>query len=456
MTSDRTPGGGSTKRVTIGQVRYATVIAFLAWTFAAYDFILFGTLLPEIGKDLGLTETDQSALATSVALGGVVTGLCVGYFVDRFGRKFGLIMTTGGAGLASALTALAGVVSLPLLIVIRAFAGLGIAEQGVNGVYLSELYSASDSKTLAKRRGFVFSWVQGGFPVGALIAAGLTALLLPRVGWQGCFIFAAVPALLVAAAATRLRETPQFEAIRDARTAAALDEQPAERHGPALKRNADWKEIFRKPTRRTTLVLACCHILNWFPAQVFSVLGTTVLVSVHNISFSSSLMILLLSNGVAYLGYLFFGYFGDRLGRRNMIAFGWIVGGVILGVMLYGPSNYSVVVTLYSLGLFFNIGPYACVVFFLGESFESKVRGTGAAFCTGIGPVGAILASAGATAILGAGGDWQQAALYFGVIPCVLSGLLVLLARNPVARSESDLLEDFASDGDPGPRPSWK
>jgi len=46
--------GVDTSPVTIGQVKYATVIAFLAWTFAVYDFILFGMLLPEIGKSLHL------------------------------------------------------------------------------------------------------------------------------------------------------------------------------------------------------------------------------------------------------------------------------------------------------------------------------------------------------------------------------------------------------------------
>ena len=434
--------GVDTSPVTIRQVKYATVIAFLAWTFAVYDFILFGMLLPEIGKSLKLDGAGQARLATYVALGGVVVALCVGPVVDKFGRRFGMVFTVGGAGVASALTALAGRINPFMLVGIRSIAGLGYAEQGVNGAYLSELYAACDNEKLAKRRGTVYSLVQGGWPIGALLASGLTAVLLPILGWQGCFVFAAIPSLIVALAATRLRESPQFEKIR------------AARHDPTAAEHAHTghvglRGILTGEARRTSLTLGGSHILNWFPVQVFSVLGTTVLVNVHGVSFSNSLVILLLSNLVAYAGYLTHGFFGDRIGRRNVIATGWILGGLVLTVMLYGPHNTALVIALYSVGLFFLIGPYSCMLFFVGESYDSHVRGTGASFVTGVGPIGAVIASAGATAILGAGGHWQIAALLFGAIPCTLSGLLVLASRNVrpthnLIPDPSPAIDDFA------------
>lgn len=441
--------GVDTSPVTIRQVKYATVIAFLAWTFAVYDFILFGMLLPEIGKSINLDAAGQARLATFVALGGVVVALCVGPVVDKFGRRFGMVFTVGGAGIASALTALAGRISPVLLVGIRSMSGLGYAEQGVNGAYLSELYAACDNEKLAKRRGTVYSLVQGGWPIGALLAAGLTAVLLPILGWQGCFVFAAVPSLIVALAATRLRESPQFEKIRAARHALHHDPAAAEEH--AHTGHVGLRGILTGAARRTSLVLGGSHILNWFPVQVFSVLGTTVLVQVHGVSFSNSLVILLLSNLVAYAGYLVHGFFGDRFGRRNVIGAGWIMGGLVLTVMLYGPHNTAVVIALYSIGLFFLIGPYSCMLFFVGESYDSHVRGTGASFVTGVGPIGAVIASAGATAILGAGGHWQIAALLFGAIPCTLSGLLVLAARNVrpthnLIPDPSPAIDDFAAE----------
>src|SRR3954470_8228873 len=127
------------KPVTNKQIRFATVMAFLAWAFAVYDFILFGTLLPEIGNDLGLDEAGQATLVTWISIGAVLLGLLAGPVVDKFGRKAGVGFTTAGAGIASALTALAGFVAAPVLVLIRSISGLGLSEQGVNGAYLSEL-----------------------------------------------------------------------------------------------------------------------------------------------------------------------------------------------------------------------------------------------------------------------------------------------------------------------------
>ena len=47
----------------------------------------------------------------------------------------------------------------------------------------------------------LYAWkgLAGGYP-------GLFALLLPIIGWQGCFIFAAIPAIVIAIMARKLKE----------------------------------------------------------------------------------------------------------------------------------------------------------------------------------------------------------------------------------------------------------
>jgi MFS family permease len=422
--------------VQIKELRFATIIAFLAWAFAVYDFILFGTLLPEIGRETGLNEASQASLATFVAIGTVIVALAAGSLVDRFGRRAGMVVTVGGAGVCSALTALAGVFGMVPLIVLRSLAGLGYAEQGVNGAYLSELYSASDDPRVKRYQGLIYSLVQGGWPVGALLAAALTVVLLPHVGWRGCFIFAAVPSLTVAVMATRLRESPQFEALQYARKqrhAGKLDLRSG-----ATSKDSSFRDIFTGTMLRSSLALGLAHVLNWFGVQLFAVLGTTVITRVHGISFSNSLIVLLLSNIVAYVGYVCHGYLGDKLGRRNVIAAGWMLGGVAFALMLLGPSRFWVVIGLYSVGQFFLIGPYSCMLYFVGESYESRVRGTGAAFVTGIGPVGAIIASALATEGLKMSIGWRAIALFCGALPCFLSGIAVLCARS-VASNRRDV-----------------
>lgn len=433
------------KPVTGRQVRYATIIALLAWAFAVYDFILFGTLLPKVGETFGWDAARQAEIATWVALGTVAVALGVGPVVDRFGRRAGVMFTVGGAALCSALTAVVGSFGALPLIIVRALSGLGYAEQAVNGTYLSELYSSAEDERLVAKRGFIYSLVQGGWPIGALLAAGLTAVLLPRVGWAGCFLFAAVPSLGVAIGAYWLRESPQFEAIKAVRALHARGSvREAERLAAASgvidsHDHAGFATIFSGPMRRATVALGGSHLLNWFAVQVFGVLGTTVLIAVHHVSFENSLIILLLSNAMAYLGYLAHGFLGDRLGRRNVIAGGWMIGSLVFTAMLYAPHNTTLIVALYGLGQFFVIGPYSCLLFFVGESYPTAVRATGASAVNGIGPMGAVFAGLAATALLKSGHDWQAAAFYCGAIPCFLSGAMMLLARPVHSATEAEI-----------------
>ena len=73
---------------------------------------------------------------------------------------------------------------------------------------------------------------------------------------------------------------------------------------------------------RRVRFLSLAILLNWSAIQVFSVLGTSVIVSVHKLSFENSLWILVLSNLVGFIGYLIHGWLGDRIGRRHRACHG--------------------------------------------------------------------------------------------------------------------------------------
>ncbi len=432
----KTINGWQPQQVSSKDVKFASWIAFLAWVFAVYDFILFGTMLPEIGLHFGWGELEQAEIATWVALGGAIVALAVGPMVDKLGRRQGIVFTVGGAAICSLLTAVGGAWGKSALIGIRSVAGLGYAEQSVNATYLSELYTALDDPKLNKRKGFVFSLVQGGWPIGALIASALTAVLMPLIGWKGSFIFAAIPSLVIAVLALKLKESPQFQITQhirelclrgqksDARQVAADYRMPYD-----TEHRSSLSALFGKTSIRATLVLGGAYFLNWFAIQIFSVLGTTVITKTHHVSFNNSLLILIVSNLCGYFGYLLHGWLGDRIGRRNVIAIGWMLSSVSFGAMLFCPDNFLTIVVLYSAGIFFIVGPYAALIFLISESFPTAIRGTAGAFVGAMGPVGGIVGSLGITWMLSTGHNWQNVALWIGVIPCFISGMFILLAR---------------------------
>lgn len=444
--------------VTRRQVGYATRVCFFAWVFAVYDFILFGTLLPRIGEHFHWSAATQASINTWVTLGTAVVAFGIGPIVDRMGRRKGIIVAVAGAAICSGLTAVAGwaigVASgagIVLLVLVRSLAGLGYSEQSINAVYLSELFAVvhTDEKS-AKRRGFVYALVQGGWPIGAVLTAALVAVLYPLGeqwfgpggGWATSFVFAMFPAVVIAILGRRLVETPQFEvgqrirALRAAGQGQQADALAREWHIDPDQHQGGVAAIFRGGLLRSTLALSLGTFLNWFAIVIFAVLGTSVLAgaggaSGKHVEFSSALDVLIVSNLAGFLGYVFHGWLGDRIGRRNTVALGWILGGIAFYLMLRAPNgDFWQIVPLYSLGLFFLIGPYSANLFLIGESFPSHIRATAGAFVNACGQLGAICAGFGITQTLTGGADWVQAALVWGAVPCFLSGLCMLLAKH--------------------------
>lgn len=420
---------------TLGKV---SAVCFFAWVFSVYDFTLFGTLLPKIADSFGWSTATSAEVTTWVQVGTFVIALAVGPMVDRLGRRKALVVTVIGAAFASAFTGLAG--GVLTVILIRSFAGFGYSEEVVNSVYLNEMYGKT------RRRGFMYAFVQSGWPVGALLAAAMTALLLPVVGWRGSFVVAAVPAVVIAIIATRLPESPAFLALREAHrlkreghpdaAQTIAREAGVELVHPALK------EVFTPQLRVHTIALSAAWFFNWMAIQVFSVLGTTVLTKGKGVSFNSSLIVLILANATAFVGYIFHGWVGDRFGRQRTITVGWIIGGLVTMVMLFGPDSSFFVIVMYAITLFFLTGPYAALLFYMGESFPAHVRGVGPNVAHVMGPVGAIAGSAMLTAFLKANISMTIAAFAAGSIPMLLSGVAMLFTRR-VEQPE----EQLASEG---------
>ncbi|WP_327129537.1 MFS transporter [Streptomyces sp. NBC_01727] len=407
-------------------------MAFLAWLFAVYDYILFGTLLPPISDHFGWSETTTSLVSTLVSVGTAIVALAIGPVVDRIGRRRGMILTVSGTAIASAASALTP--GIGYLVGIRALGGLGLAEQAVNATYLNEIYAVTEDEKIKKHRGLVYGLVQGGWPLGVLFASAFVAVFLPIVGWRGCFLIAVFPAVVIALARRGLKESPQFELEMQMRKLRKQRKQTeatalAREYGVVEQSSAPLAAIFRGKALRTTLVLGLAWPLNWFGTQVFVVLGTTVLTEGKNVSFTGSLIMLIVINAVGYLGYVFHGWAGDRIDRRVVIAVGWLLSGVMFTLMLTVASGTLAVVTLYSLGMFFLVGPYAPLLFYMGECYETQCRATGTTFLNALGQPGAILAGVLTTTLLASGASWNEAALAVGAAGVFVSGLVMFGAR---------------------------
>ncbi|WP_053382866.1 MFS transporter [Leucobacter celer] len=414
--------------ITKATITKVSIVCFIAWVASVYDYTLFGTLLPVIAEDFGWSTAEMAAVNTYATIGVFVVSLFIGAILDRLGRKRGLILLMLGGAVASGLTGLAA--GAASMIIIRAFSGFSMSEEVVNAVYLNEIYRK------VKNRGLMYALVQGGWPVGALVAAGLSALLLPVIGWRWSFVVAALLSLVVVFLASRLPESPTFAAIKEVRRrreAGDLEGAKALAAEHELEESAGHRgglrEVFRPGLRLHTIALALAWLTNWVSIQIFSVLGTTVLVEAKGISFDNALIVLVLANGVGFVGYVFHGWIGDKIGRRLTVILGWSIGGVVSLLMLTGPGEAWFIYPMYALTLFFLTGPYAALLYYMGESFPAHVRGMGTNVAHVMAPVGGIVGSALLAVMLSAGVTVGVAAALTGSLFMLLSGIAMIFTR---------------------------
>lgn len=411
-------------RKTIG---YVSVIAFLAWVASVYDYTLFGTLLPVLADEFGWSASQSTLVNTWATVGVFVVSMVVGPLLDKMGRKKALIVLMVGGALASGLTGLAA--GAASVVLIRALTGLSLSEEVVNSVYLNEMFRK------VRNRGFLYSLVQSGWPVGALLSAGITALILSRVGWRWSFVVAALFVVPVVLLALTLRESPTFLAIKEVKRRQRDGDPDGARRLAAEhqvlelvdgRMSGGLRDVLAPGLRRHTICLSLAWLTNWMGIQVFSVLGTTVLVGAKGVSFENALIVLVLSNIAGFAGYLFHGSVGDRLGRKLTIALGWTIGGIVSILMLVLPTGQGLTIALYALTLFFLNGPYAAMLFYMGESFPAHVRGTGANVAHVMAPLGGIAGSALLSVLLAGGMSMTVAAISAGSVFMLVSGLLMI------------------------------
>lgn len=424
-------------KVPARDIRRSTIIGMIAGIVSVFDFILFGTLLPRISDSFAWSTSQALMVSTLVSVGTAVVLFGIGPLVDRLGRRRGMITTVLGTALSSAATAAAtGATSL---VAVRSVSGLSLAEQSVNATYLNEMYNAAEDEKVTRNRGFVFSMVQTAWPLGALTAAGFVAVAGSIIGldqWRWIFLIATVPALVIAYLCRSLRESPQFVA------------QKAARDGGASS-GGSMSMIFRRTHLRNTTVLALAWLFNWMAIQTFSVLGTSVLEVGKGFSANNSLMMVVASNLVAVLGYLTFGWLGDRISRVKIISYGWLIAAALFAAMLAGPSNTVFVLITYMAGLFFLLGPYAAVLVFQSECYPTECRATGGAFAFAMSQPGAIIGGLLLSVATGLGWSYGFATLAVGAGSCLLSGLVMFAARaigeSPTRRAIEDRNADLVA-----------
>jgi MFS family permease len=396
----------------------ALFAAFLGWMLDGMDVMLYAFALTSLQTEFGLSPALLGGVASVTLLTSAVGGIAAGALADRFGRARVLVWSILVYSLCTAGTASAS--GLASLLVWRGLVGFGLgAEWSAGSVLVAETWPAH-------RRGVAIGFVQSGWAVGYLAAAGLSALILPHHGWRALFLVGVLPALLTVWIRRHVEE-PESWRRRAAATERSADDAPAA--GAAAPSAAPstaagrFATILRPPLRRHTLVatsmgaallFAYWGLFTWIPAYLSSPVerGGAGLGLVKSSAWIAPMQI------GAFLGYNLFGVVADRTGRRP--AFLLFVLGAAAVVPCYGLASRhpGMLLALGPLVGFFGHGYFSLFGALLAELFPSAVRGTAQGLCYNTGRA----LSAAAPMVIGAAAD----RLGFGVALALTSMLYLV------------------------------
>lgn len=342
------------------------VAVFVAMLVDGMDLQMLALALPSISNELQLSSVGAGALSTYTLLGMGIGGVLAGWLADRIGRVRVVWWSVLTFSVFTGLIALCQ--TYWQIAAMRFVSGFGIAALYSIGTLLAAEYVPT------RVRATVLGTLQAGWSVGFVIAALLSAYLLPRFGWRPLFACAILPGFLTLVLLWKTPDPPSWSAARRGP------------HGVS-----PFTTLWADPALRRTFLLWTAAAIalqfgyyganSWLPSYLVTDLGVNVQSMGWYVAGTYAMMV---------VGKILTGYLADLVGRRTM----WVVSGVLtavyLPVLVYAATPENVAYLLLVFGMLFG-APYAVISTYLSESFPAGVRGTAVATSYNIGRIGSTL-----------------------------------------------------------------
>ncbi|HJZ99384.1 MAG TPA: MFS transporter [Candidatus Solibacter sp.] len=339
------------------------IAAQLGWMLDAMDVMLYSFALTAIRAEFALTGAAAGALAALPLVTSAIGGMLFGWLSDRFGRARALVWSVLTFSLLTAFTATSR--SVGELVFWRALVGVGLGgEWAAGSVLVAETWPV-------EHRGKAIGLMQSAWAVGVLLAALMSAAVLPNWGWRPLFVLGVLPAL----AAWWMRR-----GVRE----------PAKWVRPAHSLGGAMAGLFRPPMRRGVLLMAllCSCLLfgywglfTWLPAYLASPVaqGGAGLGIVKSSAWMVPMQV------GAFFGYISFGFLADRFGRLRAFLLFVLTTAVLVPTYALAGRNATLLLALGPLVGYFGHGYFSALGAMAADLFPPELRTTAQGFCYNVG-----------------------------------------------------------------------
>ena len=253
------------------------MICFTLNMIDGMDVVLMSYTAPVLAQEWSIEPAVLGAVFSAALIGMTLGSLFIAPYADVIGRRKMILfaVTTIGAGMLFS----GWSQSLPQLVAARVVTGLGV------GAILASMATMTSEFATRERRNLCVSFLQAGYPIGAVATGFASAWLIPEFGWRVMFeISGVVTLLMVPVVYFFMPESPEFLLKRQPGNAldninrilvklkaAPLVTLPA---APADSARTSVKKLFTDGRARPTLLLwggvffgffTLYFIISWIP-----------------------------------------------------------------------------------------------------------------------------------------------------------------------------------------------
>jgi MFS family permease len=329
------------RRTTKMDYRKKTVVASVAGlTLEGMDIMFISFAMSMIIAEFHIDMVAGGLISSITNLGMLAGGVIFGILADKFGRVRIFTYTILLFAIGTALTGLA--TNIEQVYLYRFIAGLGAGgEYGIGMALVAEAWPKN-------KQGRASSYVSIGAQYGVILAALLSAMILPSWGWRGLFFIGLVPVIFAFIVRKKLDESPEWLA--------------SQKKKKIVQKQGNLKQLFATPrVSVTTIALAIMAtvqiagyngLMIWLPSMLQQSQGLSV----------SNSALWTISTAVGMIaGMLTFGQFIDRFGMKR--SFGLFLFASAIAVFLYSYASGSTglliggaIVGFFSNGMFAGYG----------------------------------------------------------------------------------------------------
>lgn len=337
--------------------RKKTVVASVAGlTLEGMDIMFISFAMTMIISEFNIDLATGGLISSITNIGMLLGGIIFGVLADKFGRVKVFTNTVLLFAIGTALTGLA--TNIEQVYIYRFIAGLGAGgEYGIGMALVAEAWPKN-------KQGRASSYVSVGAQYGVILAALLSAVILPTLGWRALFFVGVLPVIFAVIVRKNLGESTEW-----------LD---AQKNKEINKQHEKGKlaQLFETPrTSMTTIsliIMATVQIAGYNGLMIWL---PSMLQKSQGLSVSSSALWTISTAVGMIIGMLTFGLFMDRFGAKR--TFGIFLLASASAVFLYSYATGSVAILIGGAIVgFFSNGMFAGYGALISSFYPVQIRST--------------------------------------------------------------------------------